>query len=84
MYNNKPERKDFAACHQTVFIHRSVVTEYDLNYKILADYKWVIQASLKCKLELVHFKKAIVYYLDGGLSAQYANKKFTRTYPITL
>ena len=68
-------RKDFAACHQTVFIHRSVVTEYDLNYKILADYKWVVQASLKCKLEsIVHFKKAIVYYLDGGLSAQYAKQ----------
>ena len=70
-------RKDFTACHQTVFIHRSVVAEYDLNYKILADYKWVVQASLKCKLEsIVHFKKAIVYYLDGGLSVQYAKQNF--------
>lgn len=70
-------RKDFAACHQAIFIHRSVVVEYDLNYKILADYKWVVQASLKCKLEsIVHFNKAIVYYLDGGISAQYAKQNF--------
>lgn len=64
-------RKDFAACHQTVFIHRSIASEYDLRYKILADYKWVVQASLKCKPEAIaHSKTAIVYYLDGGLSAQ--------------
>ncbi len=70
-------RKDFAACHQAIFIHRSVVVEYDLNYKILADYKWVVQASLKCKLEsIVHLNKAIVYYLDGGLSARYAKQNF--------
>ncbi len=68
-------RKDFAACHQTVFIHRTVVAEYDLNYKILADYKWVVQASLKCTFEsIVHLNKAIVYYLDGGLSARYAKQ----------
>ena len=70
-------RKDFAACHQTVFIHRTVVAEYDLNYKILADYKWVVQASLKCTFEsIVHLNKAIVYYLDGGLSARYAKQNF--------
>ena len=70
-------RKDFAACHQTVFIHRTVVAEYDLNYKILADYKWVVQASLKCTFEsIVHLNKAIVYYLDGGLSARYVKQNF--------
>ena len=57
--------------------NRTRELEYDLNYKILADYKWVVQASLKCKLEsIVHFNKAIVYYLDGGLSAQYAKQNF--------
>ena len=70
-------RKDFSACHQTVFIHRSVVSDYDLSYKILADYKWVVQASMKCKAESIELiKSAIVFYLDGGLSAQYAKQNF--------
>ena len=68
-------KKDFAACHQTVFIHRSVASEYDLRYTILADYKWVVQASSQCKIEaIVHIKTAIVYYLDGGLSARYVKE----------
>jgi glycosyltransferase involved in cell wall biosynthesis len=68
-------KKDFAACHQTVFIHRSVASEYDLRYTILADYKWVVQASSQCKLEAIaHIKTAIVYYLDGGLSARYVKQ----------
>ena len=37
-----------------------------VNYKILADYKWVVQASMKCKAESIELiKSAIVFYLDG-------------------
>ena len=68
-------KKDFVACHQTVFIHRDVVSTYDLSYKILADYKWVVQASLRCMPDSIeHLKKPIVYYLDGGISAQHVRQ----------
>lgn len=70
-------KKDFAACHQTVFVHRSVAAPYDLNYELLADYKWVTMAARQCQpSQVVHVPVPIVYYLDGGKSATQTTKNF--------
>lgn len=64
-------RRDFSACHQAIFMHRSVASDYDLRYRILADYKWVVRAAEKCgSSEISLISEPFVKYLDGGISSK--------------
>ena len=62
-------RKDFYACHQSIFIDLKIANKYDLSYKIKADYKWVIEALYQTTNEQV-FKLdiPIVFYSKEGFS----------------
>lgn len=62
-------RKDFYACHQSIFIHSSIISEFNQEYKLLADYKSVLDAQKGCSSnEINHIQEPIVYYLKGGVS----------------
>ena len=42
-----------------------------MSYRILADYKWVVQAAKKCSYdEIIYMPESIVNYLDGGVSSR--------------
>jgi glycosyltransferase involved in cell wall biosynthesis len=81
--NNKPRiiktkkitwkyfKKDFYACHQAIFIHSSIVSFYDVNYKIKADYKWVLDALSKTEEgSVVKIHQPLVNYDANGFSSQ--------------
>ena len=62
-------KKDFFACHQSLFIHTSVVKRYDTSYKIKADYKWLLESLLQVSCdEVLLYRKPIVYYSQEGVS----------------
>lgn len=64
-------KKDFYACHQAIFIHSSIVSFYDVNYKIKADYKWVLDALSKTEeANVVKIHQPIVNYDANGFSSQ--------------
>lgn len=65
-------KKDFYACHQSIFISKSIAREYDLNYVIKADYKWVLEALSGVKEnEVLKLERPIVYYSREGFSHRY-------------
>jgi len=72
-YNNL--KKDFYACHQSIFINKNIAKEYDLNYQIKADYKWVLEALAQVKEDQVcKLDFPIVYYAEEGFSNNYLFK----------
>lgn len=59
--------KGMLVCHQAFIARRAVVPQYDLSYKLSADYDWclrVLQRS-KCNCQM---EQVLVNYLEGGLS----------------
>ena len=64
-------KKDFYACHQAIFIHSSIVSFYDVSYKIKADYKWVLDALSKTEeAGVVKIHQPLVNYDANGFSSQ--------------
>lgn len=64
-------KKDFYACHQSIFIDKSIIKPYDLNYKIKADYKWVLEAvSNTDEQTVIKLNFPIVIYLKDGFSSR--------------
>jgi glycosyltransferase involved in cell wall biosynthesis len=64
-------KKDFYACHQAIFIHSSIVSFYDINYEIKADYKWVLDALSKTEeASVVKIHQPLVNYEANGFSSQ--------------
>ncbi len=64
-------KKDFYACHQAIFIHSSIVSFYDVSYKIKADYKWVLDALSKTEeASVVKIYQPLVNYDANGFSSQ--------------
>lgn len=63
--------KDFRwgmlVCHQSILVKRSIAPEYDLQYKIDADYDWMLKCFCKAN-DVLYTKHHIAAYLAGGLS----------------
>ena len=54
-------------CHQSFIIKRNIASEYNLKYKIAADYDWVLKA-LKSSKTIVNSNLILSRYLDNGFS----------------
>lgn len=65
-------KRDFQACHQSIFVRHDLCVKYREDYDILADYQWAIDMSSNCesKCEIAHVDVPITQYEDGGYSAQ--------------
>ena len=65
--------KDFRwgmlVCHQSVLVKRTIAPKYNLNYKIAADYEWVLESFKRAKL-ILGTKHKVSCYLEGGLSGK--------------
>ena len=53
--------------HQAIYIKRSLVELYDLNYKLSSDIDWILKATKKAK-KIVNTKMYVAKYLVGGMS----------------
>lgn len=60
-------------CHQSVLINKAIVEEYDINYKVDADYLWVLQALEKSKKN-VYTGLILSRYLEDGFSVKNRKK----------
>lgn len=64
-------------CHQSVFFGKELfdaLGNYDLNYKICADYDFIVKCYM-AKAEFIHLPLVVCYYLPGGFSESGQNKK---------
>ena len=60
-------------CHQALFMKRELFNRigmYNLNYKLAADYDWILRAYLS-KVKFGYFPEVICYFKFGGASAVY-------------
>ncbi|MEH6998128.1 MAG: glycosyltransferase family 2 protein [Limnobacter sp.] len=56
--------------HQSFVVRKSLTNDYDLNYKLIADQKWVMQCISKATGRGQFFHRPISRYLIGGISDQ--------------
>jgi glycosyltransferase involved in cell wall biosynthesis len=54
-------------CHQSFIMRRKLAPEYNLKYKIAADYAWMLEC-LKRSKTIVNTHLIISRFLDGGLN----------------
>ncbi|MDR1458687.1 MAG: glycosyltransferase [Bacteroidales bacterium] len=55
-------------CHQSILVKREIAPQYDLSYKIAADYEWVL-ASLEKSKEIVNTHLVLSKFLENGFSS---------------
>jgi len=53
--------------HQAIYIRRSIITPYNLNYKYSSDIEWIIKAAKKAS-NIVNVHRYVAKYLVGGMS----------------
>lgn len=53
--------------HQAILVKRSLAPMYDLQFKLSADFNWVIEVLIQSK-NIVNAKMVITKFLDGGLT----------------
>ncbi|WP_231490652.1 glycosyltransferase family 2 protein [Pedobacter sp. Leaf170] len=53
--------------HQAIYIRRSIITPYDLQYKYSSDIDWIIKAAKKSS-NIVNVHRYVAKYLVGGMS----------------
>lgn len=64
-------KKDFYACHQSIFIKKDIASYYNDSYKIKADYKWTLEAVEKVQVfNVTKINKPIVIYDANGFSSK--------------
>ncbi|MFZ4263226.1 glycosyltransferase family 2 protein [Sphingobacterium sp. HJSM2_6] len=68
-------------CHQAIYIKRSLVEPYNLDYKLSADIDWVIRAAKKSK-NIINVKDYVAKYLVGGMSQQRHRQSLKERYQI--
>lgn len=56
-------------CHQAIMVRRSVVSRYNTDYRICADYNWVIEAVTASRKN-VYLDEYVCKFLTEGVSAK--------------
>lgn len=60
-------------CHQSILINKAIANEYNLNYKVDADYLWVLEALEKSQKN-VNTGMILSQYLENGFSVKNRKK----------
>lgn len=74
-------RWGMTVCHQSIFIKRSIAPKYKTEYRITADYDWVL-TSIENAKKIVNTKIYISKFLSGGLSSKHVVKANKERYKI--
>lgn len=70
-------------CHQAIIIKHSLVREYNLKYKIAADFDWVMTA-LKNSSEILNTRTILIRYLQEGFSRHHVAKALRERFVIMM
>ncbi|MBN2807641.1 MAG: glycosyltransferase [Prolixibacteraceae bacterium] len=68
-------------CHQSFFAKRELAPMYNLNYKIAADYEWML-AILKKAVIIHNCHQIVAAFLDGGLSKNHIRQSLKERFSI--
>lgn len=72
-------------CHQAFIVKRKIAPHYDTNYKITADYDWMLKVVERADPSLVRYSsRTYCYFLEGGLSSKRMNKANVERYQIMI
>lgn len=74
-------------CHQAVFFNSWLFSKYgyyDLHYKIVADYEWLVRIFHNIDVNTFSLDKVVVYYLDGGYSTKHLYRQKIEKYFVTI
>jgi glycosyltransferase involved in cell wall biosynthesis len=70
-------------CHQSFIVRKSICGEYNLQYRIAADYEWMLNCLKKAET-IVNTHLIISKFLDGGLNKQNIQKALTERFSIMI
>ena len=70
-------------CHQSFIVKKSIAPEYNIKYKIAADYDWMLNC-LKKAGTITNTHQIISKFLDGGLNKQNIRKALKERFLIMI
>lgn len=74
-------RLGMVVCHQSIIAKRSIVDEYNLDYKIAADIDWTIRLLKKAKT-VKNTRRVISTFLEGGISSKRQKQSWRERFKI--
>lgn len=74
--------RGMVVCHQAFVARRDLVPEYDLNYRLSADYDWCIRVLKKSPLNAYAGRVPIISYLADGVTTRHHRKSLWERYRI--
>lgn len=74
-------RNGMVVCHQSFLIKRKLAPQYNLRFKLSADFDWCIRGMKEAK-RLVHADITIANFLEGGLSSARRKASLKERYEI--
>jgi glycosyltransferase involved in cell wall biosynthesis len=63
----KSFKNGMLVCHQSFYVKREMAESYNINYKIAADFDWILRI-LKKTQSIYNTKLILTRFLDGGLN----------------
>lgn len=77
----KSFRMGMLVSHQSFFVKRSVAPEYDLQYKLVADFDWCIRCLKQAEI-IYNSHQIISKFMDEGLSSRNRKASLKERYEI--
>lgn len=77
----KSFRMGMLVCHQSFIAKRTIAPEYDLHYRLSADYDWCIRCLKQAK-SIYNTKMILSNYLEEGLSTQQRKASLKERYEV--
>ncbi len=74
--------RGMVVCHQAFVARRDLVPEYDLSYRLSADYDWCIRVLKKSPLNAYAGRVPIISYLADGMTTRHHRKSLWERYRI--
>jgi len=68
-------------CHQSILVRKTIAPDYDIQYRISADYDWVCKVLAKSK-QNCYIDDYISRFMIAGVSAQQRKKSWLERYHI--
>ena len=75
-------RNGMVVCHQAFVAKRSIVENYNLNYRFSADYEWCIRCLQKSKANAYVGDTPIISFLTDGLTDKHHKASLRERYKI--
>ena len=75
--------KGMLICHQAFMVKKELAPEYDLNYRLSADYDWTVKCIAKSSAEnCTNLKTVTINYLSDGMTDKNKIKSLKERYRI--